>query len=63
MFHISSQSLQACNQHSLLSIIEHVLWIKDGWGVVSRDSLRWVFLDGLVSEDVVSLVAELHVVY
>ena len=63
MLHIDAQALQAANKHLLLSVIQHVLGVKDGWSIEGVRSLRWVLLKGFIREDGIKLVTEGNVVH
>ena len=62
VFHISSNSLQACDEYSLFFVVEDIFWIKNGWSLEDIQSLRRVLLEICVSEDLIIFFAEIHIV-
>lgn len=49
-------------EHFLFRVVEDVFWVENGWRVKSLRPVLRVFLEVLVCEDVVQIVAELFVV-
>ena len=62
MLHVYSEALQAGNQDLLLSVIQHVLGVEDGWRVELIGSHGRFLFQVLVREDSVQMITEGRVV-
>jgi len=60
---ICSESGEAGNENSLLSLIEDILRVEDGGGLPLSDGLCWVLFEVWVGENEVSLFHEVDVVH